>query len=447
MNGANTGYPAHVKTLRERYDIALERSGYDAVVIAAGHPHAIFLDDQHLPFKANPHLLQWGPLHEHPGSVLLVTQGETPQLLVYMPTDFWHRVPPVPALFSDSAINVQPVKDSHVIAEAVAKLSGAVAFIGEMRQPAHDTLPDATGFGLKDCNPKPLVSLMNEFRTVKTAWEINNMREASRVGARGHQAAKEAFFGGASEYEIHLAFRTACDVTDAEMPYPAIVALNDHAATLHYQRLERKRNDNHSLLIDAGHAVNGYASDITRTYSTDAEFDTLIAAMHDLQRQLCEAALPGVDYKALHHSAHLAIAGLLHEFGVLQASPEDAIEAGVSGTFFPHGLGHFLGLQVHDVGALYARREPGTAVPEGEDKHLRLTRTLVPGNVLTIEPGIYFIDSLLQALRKKPEADMIDWGRVEKLKAFGGIRIEDNLLITETSHDNLTREAFSTLGQ
>lgn len=429
-------YKTHTRELRRRYDAALELCNYAAVVISAGRPHDVFLDDQHLPFKPNPHLLQWGPLLEHPGSVLVVEAGRTPRLLVHTPVDFWHRVPPVPELFRDSGLQIEELPQQEDIATAVQALRGPTAFIGEARE-------EATSFGLTDVNPDALLSQLNEFRTVKTDWEIDNLRNASLIGVRGHLAAQEVFAGGGSEYEIQLAFRTACNVTDNEMPYPAIVAVNEHAATLHYQRLDRERRVQRSLLIDAGHAVNGYASDITRSHSADAEFGALIEAMHELQRNLCTAALPGIDYRELHHAAHLAIAALLQEVDVINASAEDAVAAGVSGVFFPHGLGHFLGLQVHDVGALYTRRKPGTPVPEGEDKYLRLTRTLQPGNILTIEPGIYFIDSLLAELREKPEASMVNWQRVEQLQPFGGIRIEDNLHITADNNENLTRAAFA----
>ena len=433
-------YSEHIAEMCRRYDEALEKSGRTALVIAAGQPHEIFLDDQHLPYKANPYLLQWGPLQEHPGSALLVRPGETPQLLVHAPVDYWHSVPPVPELLTHSGLEIISFKSRDEIARFLAKTiegSGTTtAFIGE-------TLSPDDSFGIEAINPPELLELLNEYRTVKTAWEIANLKAASLIGVQGHLAAEQCFRGGGSEYEIQLAFRAACNATDDEMPYPAIVALNEHAATLHYQRLDRQCEQNRSLLIDAGHAINGYASDITRSHSDDPEFGSLIEAMHELQRSLCEAALPGIDYRELHHAAHHAITALLIEIGVIQATPESAIEAGLSRSFFPHGLGHFLGLNVHDVGALYTRRQPGEAVKADEDKHLRLTRSLAPGNVLTIEPGIYFIDSLLAELKTQSTAAMIDWHRVDQLRPFGGIRIEDNLHITTDGNENLTRTAFA----
>ena len=116
-----------------------------------------------------------------------------------------------------------------------------------------------------------------------------------------------------------------------------------------------------------------------------------------------------------------------------------------SRTFFPHGLGHFLGLQVHDVGALLASGG-GKQIPRPDkDPYLRLTRILEPGNVITIEPGLYFIESLLEQLRQPPARKSINWPRVENFIQFGGIRIEDNIHITETGNVNLTRDAFAAL--
>jgi Xaa-Pro dipeptidase len=425
-------YQDHITELRRRYDEVLECNGLDGLLIGAGHPHGIFLDDQHLPFKANPHLLQWGPLTEHPGSALFIPRGQTPELYVHMPTDFWHRTPPVPEIFEHSGLKINLGSDPKIAPGP----SNRIAFIGEVLDEAHS-------FGIKTINPPDVLDSLNEFRTIKTPWEVANIRAASDIAIQGHLAAADCFAGGGSEYEIQLAFRAACGVTDEEMPYPAIVALNEHGSTLHYQRLTRQRQQNKSLLIDAGCAVNGYAADITRTHSDDAEFGALIEAMNELQRALCSAALPGVDYRELHHSAHAAITGLLCEIDVITADPQTALEAGLSRHFFPHGLGHFLGLQVHDVGALYARREANEQVPEGEDKYLRLTRKLAPGNIITCEPGIYFIDSLLDELQEKPQAAMINWQRVDQLRPFGGIRIEDNLHITGDSNENLTREAFA----
>ena len=152
----------------------------------------------------------------------------------------------------------------------------------------------------------------------------------------------------------------------------------------------------------------------------------------------------GTDYRRIHLDAHLALAGILREHGVLTVSSEAAVATGVSATFFPHGIGHGIGLQVHDV-AGFAAADAGAetlAKPDGHP-YLRLTRTLAPGMVVTIEPGIYFIEMLLDDLRAGPNAASVDWSRVDAFRPYGGIRIEDDVACTDGEPLNLTREAFA----
>jgi Xaa-Pro dipeptidase len=124
-------------------------------------------------------------------------------------------------------------------------------------------------------------------------------------------------------------------------------------------------------------------------------------------------------------------------------SAESAVESGVSSTFFPHGLGHLLGLQVHDVGGLQRDESGGTVSRPAGHPYLRCTRTLEPGMVTTIEPGIYFIDMLLAELKNKPAARDVDWARVDAFRRYGGIRIEDDVVCTDGEPENLTRDAFA----
>ncbi len=132
---------------------------------------------------------------------------------------------------------------------------------------------------------------------------------------------------------------------------------------------------------------------------------------------------------------------------MIGCGPDEALESGLSSVFFPHGIGHLLGLQVHDVAGL-ARDSSGTEIPRPEGHpFLRLTRRLEPGFVVTIEPGLYFIDLLLDAARTAGHGGRINWDAVERLRPYGGIRIEDDVACTAGAPENLTRDAFArTLG-
>src|SRR6202142_997841 len=312
-------------------------------------------------------------------------------------------------------------------------------------------------FGPSDCspaaepqsvNPPELLASLHFDRAVKTGYELECMRRASALGVRGHAAALAAFRRGASEYEVHMAYLAAGAQREEEMPYNNIVAYNEHAAVLHYQHLDRLPPPSlRSFLVDAGAQFRGYASDITRTYARSAgRFADLVQAVDKGQLALCGEIVAGADYRDVHLSAHRILGDVLHQVGLTKLPGQEALELGVTSVFFPHGIGHLLGLQVHDVrgvmGDLEGRERKR---PEGHP-YLRLTRMLEPGVVVTIEPGIYFIDSLLSAAHADERRAHIDWSVVDALRPYGGIRIEDNVATTATAPENLTRDAFAKLG-
>src|SRR6185295_12213685 len=203
----------------------------------------------------------------------------------------------------------------------------------------------------------------------------------------------------------------------------------------------------HSMLIDAGAEFAGYASDITRTYShSSSDFSVLVNEMNELQLSLCASVRAGVDWRDVHLSSHRLIAELLHDADIITCDADEAVETGVSSVFLPHGLGHLLGLQVHDVGGFMRSPESGESIPRPEGHpYLRLTRVLEENFVVTMEPGLYFIDSLLEQARADHRGTRINWARVEHFKPYGGIRVEDNLAITANGCENLTRDAFAEL--
>jgi Xaa-Pro dipeptidase len=232
---------------------------------------------------------------------------------------------------------------------------------------------------------------------------------------------------------------------EADLPYNNIVALNEHSATLHYDRLDRTAPaTSRSFLIDAGASVDGYAADITRTWSAaPGAFSDLVAAMDAAQRRILEAIAPGGSYVALHETAHLEIAAVLGSLGIARGKPEDLVDQGVTRVFFPHGLGHHLGLQVHDVGGKLAAPDGTVAGQPADHPFLRNLRPIETGNVFTIEPGLYFIEQLLEPLRSSPSGECINWDLCAEFLPFGGVRIEDDVAVTEDGLLNLTREAFS----
>jgi Xaa-Pro dipeptidase len=430
-------YARHIEHRREQVDRALSRLGYDALLIHSGRPRDRLFDDQHPPFRAHAPFVAMVPLPFAADCLLEFRVGERPCLWYCQPEDFWHLPPSDPEAWWADAFDLETVADPSAWASRFRNRR-ALAVIGD---------PDdlgSLGDGLA-INPPALLHRLAESRTVKTAWERECLHGASVAAARAHQAAADAWLAGASELEIHLAYLAAAGQDQEQLPYASIVALNAHAAVLHYQHRSAQRPAaSRSFLIDAGASQYGYGSDVTRTWTqSDAgSFAALISELEALQQRLCKVMVPGASFVDLQRQAHHGIAHILHHAGIVNLSAEDMVACGLSGHFFPHGLGHFLGVQVHDVNGL-VDAEGQALPPPHSDPYLRLTRDLAAGNVVTVEPGLYFIPMLLERLRDSNLARHVDWSAVDELRPFGGIRIEDNVLVTESEPVNLTRQAFS----
>jgi len=433
-------YLQHVEALCARHDHALENSGASHVVIFSGNPKLAFLDDMPYPFAANPHFLSWAPLVDLPLSYIVYTPGDKPLLIYHQPHDYWHVVPGTPDGFWVEQFEVHIVSSTDDVAQHLPEDRGKCILIGEIDD-------DALAFGIDRVNPTSAMNILHYARAVKTDYELECLRLASRRGVAGHVAAKAAFRQGLSEFDIHRAYCKAVSHTDAELPYGNIIALNNHSSVLHYTDLDRDPPETtRSFLIDAGAQVHGYASDITRTYSyDDKRFAELIERMDILQLDIINKISIGLDYSSLHIDTHRMIAGLLVDAGFATGDADTLLSTGVTSAFFPHGLGHLLGIQVHDIGGFMVDESGNVLEPPSGHPYLRLTRTIEQDMVFTIEPGIYVIDMLLENLLGTPAENHVNWDGVNWLRPFGGIRIEDNVRVTASGAENMTRDAFAAI--
>lgn len=439
-NDFSRTFGRHVTTVSDRYTRALSDHGFDAAVIFSGTLFMQFLDDNPYPFKTNPQFKNWAPLTELPDSFIIYEPGNKPVLVYFQPEDYWHKTPDAPSGFWVDQFDIKIITDKGEAKRHMPK--GHVAFLGEWQERFED-------WGKFGVNPHALTQQLHYDRAWKTEYEIACMERASWLGALGHRAAYLAFMEETSEYDIHLAYCAACEHTDEQLPYNSIVALNTHGAVLHYTYRDTHvipKGERKSFLIDAGASCHGYASDITRTYAySEGLFDDLVNGMDELQQIICEMVLPKVRYPQLHLDTHRAIGGLLHGAGVINVSGDDAAASGLTSVFYPHGLGHYIGLQVHDVGGFMKDKSGEHMDPPEGHEFLRLTRSIDVNQVMTIEPGVYFIDSLLANAKDSKLAADINWDAVDALRPYGGIRIEDNVVVTDTTPRNLTREAFEKL--
>lgn len=437
-SGLEKSFVPHLAALCERTARALACSGYTSLLVHSGSALTVFEDDRTYPFEAHAPFKVWAPLADVPDCFVWFEPGSAPRLILHQPRDYWYKPADLPRGYWVSHFEVFPVPDLAAARSALPQDLSRTAYIG-------DATPEIGSWGVGAINPRPLMRRLDYDRAAKSPYELECMRAANRLGARGHLAATRAFRAGASEFEIEIEFLAACGLREQELPYNPIIALNEGGAVLHYQVLEKRSpRERHSLLIDAGAEFAGYASDITRTHSfEDADFRGLIGRMDELQQQLCRGVRAGVDWRDVHLEAHRLTGKLLREAELVHCSGEEAVASGTTGVFLPHGIGHLLGLEVHDVGG-FMRDADGAEIPRPEGHpYLRLTRILEPGFVVTMEPGIYFIPQLLEAARaNEAHSRHINWPRVEALARFGGIRIEDNLAVTAAGCENLTRDAF-----
>ena len=430
-------YANHVATLTSKYEQILAAG--QSVLIHSGTEHHYFGDDRAIVFQAFGHFAHWLPVNR-PDHFVLVRAGDKPRYFQVVPQDFWY----------DQSLQIDADLEP-AIHEAfdVVRLSSIDDVAKQTDLTVCDYLgPDpswaaAQGITQAKTNAPALLAPLDFARAVKAKYEIDQLRLANQQGLVGHAAAAECFLGGGSEFEIHNAFLQACSLLEYETPYTNIVGLDTNAAVLHYQHKSRTRVPNAQLLlIDAGSRINGYGSDITRTTPSQhchPVMDSLITGMEALELEIVASVKPGVAYPALHDQAIAGVASLLVEHGIAKVAKSELIERRLAHAFMPHGVGHLLGIQVHDVGGHQRNASGGRIEPPAHSPALRTTRMLSEDMVFTVEPGLYFIPMLLDPLRTGDAREALNWPLIDELIPSGGIRIEDNIRVTATGAENLTR--------
>ncbi|MDX9721965.1 MAG: aminopeptidase P family protein [Myxococcota bacterium] len=285
---------------------------------------------------------------------------------------------------------------------------------------------------------RALASAIAGQRSIKTEAEVAEHEEALQLSAKMYAAAFAAIRPGRRESEIAAALQEPALAQGRQQSFLPIVTV--HGEVLHNNHYHNELRAGQLLLIDSGTESRlGYASDITRSVPVSPTFTTqqreIYEIVLDAQCAVIEAASPQCSNLQLHMLAARRITEGLMNVGLMKGDPEEAVTAGAHALFFPHGIGHMLGLDVHDMEDLgdlvgYA---PGTQrSPQFGLRSLRLARPLLPGFVITVEPGIYFIPALIARWKQqKLHHHFIDFARLESYLGFGGIRIEDDVLITQ----------------
>ena len=284
-----------------------------------------------------------------------------------------------------------------------------------------------------------LTSAVAGLRLCKEPREVEQIERALAASADMYEAALGAMVPGAREQDVVAAMTGAALFHGCAQSFTPIVTI--HGEVLHNHAYHNTLHEGGLLLVDSGaETAEGYASDITRTFPISGHFSTKQKEIYEVvlhgQLDAIAACAPGVGFADVHRVACRSMAAQLVQLGLLRGDVDELVAAGAHALFFPHGLGHLLGLDVHDMedfGDL-AGYEPGTKRSSQFGLNfLRMNRALRPGMVFTVEPGIYFIPELIRQWRARGEhAAFINYDRVAEYLDFGGIRIEDDILVTDT---------------
>ena len=284
----------------------------------------------------------------------------------------------------------------------------------------------------------PLIRAVVEQRSVKSNEEIAEMNKAVSISMRMHAAARDTAESGMTEAAVAGLIEGIAISAGGRLAYPAIVTRNGHILHNHYHGNELRRGD--LLLVDAGAETDtGYAGDITRTIPVGGELTDRQRPVYDIVQkakvECIQALRPGVPFREIHDLSARIISEGLKDLGLMKGNVEEAVAAGAHALFYPHGLGHMIGLDVHDMEDLGEDYVGYDTSHQRSDlfgtRNLRLGRRLHEGFTITVEPGIYFIPKLIDRWKADGKhKNFINYDALEAYRKFGGIRLEDNVVIT-----------------
>lgn len=296
---------------------------------------------------------------------------------------------------------------------------------------------------LKTYASLPLIKAIVGLRSVKEEQEIAEIRKACAVGYQMHVTAMKMAKAGIWEQTIAGTIEGIANSGGGMVSFPVILSQNGE--TLHNHDHSKTLQNGRLMLIDAGAEVGShYASDFTRTVPVGGKFTSkqreiyeIVLAANNRARELTK---PGSTYLSVHLEAMKVIASGLKQLGLMKGDVNEAVAAGAHALFMPHGLGHMMGLDVHDMedlGQIYVGYDDETRpVDQFGTAYLRMGRRLQKGFVITNEPGIYFIPALIEKWKsEKINADFINFDKLDSYLNFGGIRLEDDILVTETGSE------------
>ena len=402
----------------------------NSIAVIAAAPEKIRSKDTHYPYKQSTNLSYLSGFPE-PQSVMLLIPGRSQGEMVFFCRDkdplreTWdgYRQGPAGAVQDFGADDAFPIDDIDDILPGLiegcdriyANLGTSPEFDRQLMQWVNHIRAQVRSGATPPHEFSALDHLLHEQRVIKSDAEVAVMRHAAEISAEAHTRAMQTVRPGMREYQLEAEIMQIFMAAGSRWPaYPSIVGSGDNGCILHYTRNDDVINDGELALIDAGCELDYYASDITRTFPSNGRFSEPQRALYqltlDAQYAAIEATKPGNHWNQPHEAAVRVLTTGLVELGLLSGEVDELIESLAYRQFYMHKTGHWLGMDVHDVGEYRV---------EGE------WRTLAPGMVLTIEPGIYVA----------PDDESVD----EKWRGIG-IRIEDDVVVTQDGCDVLTKD-------
>lgn len=422
-------YPAkaHARRVVETYE-KLFKTKVDFEVFVAGERARLWpYSDQEVKFRQNRYFNYITGAYDQRDCVA-VYSPQNDKLVLYLPEvnedDIMWSGPP---LSTDDALALYDVDDVQYVTSLKFEQTKKVHSI-EKSEDFPSVIPDPQ---LKDA--------FDEARVIKDEYEIGLMRRANQISDKCHLAVMSALPIETNETHLHAEFAYhALRQGAKEEAYDPICCSGTNNGTLHYLKNDESLDGRLNVLIDAGASHECYASDITRSFPINGVFSKESREIYDLvykmQKETMTRIRPHVQWSDLHLLAHRILIDEFIRLGIFKkgSSPIEIYNSGISSAFYPHGLGHMIGMDTHDTAG-----HANYSDPDPKLRYLRIRRALEPGMVVTVEPGCYFNDFLLEGLGGD-NLDFIDFEVLKKYKPVGGIRIEDDVLVTSTGFENLT---------
>ncbi|KAL1978262.1 hypothetical protein VTN31DRAFT_1121 [Thermomyces dupontii] len=451
LSGSNCNkYPAkqHARKVAARLGVTT------GLIYLEGQPTVLVEDsDQPVPFRQRRYFYYLSGVDEPDCRLTYDIKSDT--LTLYLPSyDLRHVIYNGQGLTPEDALQKYDIDQARYIDSLSSEIASWVQrhdlnsdiFVLHASQ----TPPSTNGARIDATRLQPV---MDALRAIKDPYEIDMIRKANIVSGLAHTEVLRHIGKMSNEAEIAGLFLNVCTAHGApKQAYEIIAASGENAAVLHYIKNNQPFKNRQLVCLDAGAEFNCYASDVTRTFPLNPngewpspEARNIYRAVERMQEECIKRIKPGVRFAHLHVLAHRIAVEELLKLGILKGGTvEELLASGVSTSFFLHGLGHHIGLEVHDVS-----EKPIMAQDDGEVPSV-LAPTMVrspctlsaaplePGMIVTVEPGIYFSSAALRSAKTLPIAQYISFDVVERYLPVGGVRIEDDILVTPDGYENLT---------